>query len=152
MIEKIEATKKEEKRRLRVAAYARVSEKTQRLLHSLAYQESYYTNLIRNNPEWEFVKVYSDEAITGTLIKNRAGFIDMINDCKKGKIDIILVKSISRFSRNTVDLLNTVRFLKSIGVEALYGRIAAGAYGDGVLLSRNDLSVQNVILGGELVK
>ena len=71
MIEKIEATKKEEKRRLRVAAYARVSEKTQRLLHSLTYQESYYTNLIRNNPEWELVKVYSDEhAIIGTREEN----------------------------------------------------------------------------------
>ena len=94
MIEKIEATKKEEKRRLRVAAYARVSEKTQRLLHSLAYQESYYTNLIRNNPEWEFVKVYSDEhAIIGTsgenLVKSRVSALVPFNFFVKGKYNFI---------------------------------------------------------------
>ncbi len=107
-------------KRLRVAAYARVSEECDRLIHSLNAQVSYYTELIQCNPMWEFVGVYADKAITGTLTSKRLEFQKMIKDCEEGKIDIILTKSIQRFSRNTLDLLETVRHLKSIGVEVWF--------------------------------
>lgn len=100
----------------RVAAYARVSKNTERTMHSISAQISYYNDLIQKNPEWEFAGVYADGAITGTIAGKREEFQKMIADCEKGKIDIVLTKSISRFARNTVDLLNTVRHLKSLGV------------------------------------
>lgn len=103
--------------RKKVAAYARVSEETEQLAHSLSAQISYYNGLIQKNPEWEFAGVYADRFITGTNTKNRAELQRMITDCENGKIDIILCKSISRMARNTVDLLNIVRHLKDLGVE-----------------------------------
>lgn len=106
--------------RKRVAAYARVSMETERLRHSLSSQISYYSKLIQDNPEWEYVGVYADEGISGTAINKRDEFKRLISDCDAGKIDIILTKSISRFARNTVDLLNTVRHLKEIGVEVRF--------------------------------
>ena len=92
----------------RVAAYARVSCGKDEMLHSLAAQVSYYSNLVQNKAEWEYAGVYADEAETGTK-DNRREFQRLIADCRLGKIDLVLTKSISRFARNTVMLLETVR-------------------------------------------
>ncbi len=107
-------------RQKRVAAYARVSEESKRLVHSLEAQVSYYRDYINKNPDWVFAGIYADSGITGTLTDKRDEFKRMIRDCEDGKIDIILVKSISRFARNTVDLLSTVRHLKELGVEVRF--------------------------------
>lgn len=104
-------------KRKRVAAYARVSTDTERLCHSLSAQISYYSDLIQRNPEWEYAGVYADNGITGTKLSGRPEFQRMLDDCEAGRIDIILTKSISRFSRNTVDLLAVVRRLKELGIE-----------------------------------
>lgn len=106
--------------RKRVAAYARVSMESERLLHSLSAQVSYYNELIQKNPAWEFAGVYADSGVSGTGTARRAEFLRLLSDCENGLIDIVLVKSISRFARNTVDLLETVRHLKSIGVEVRF--------------------------------
>lgn len=106
--------------RKKVAAYARVSMETERLHHSLSTQVSYYSELIQKNPEWEYVGVYADEAVTGTIASKRDEFQRLIADCEAGKIDIVLCKSISRFARNTVDLLNTVRHLKELGISVQF--------------------------------
>lgn len=100
------------KKRQKVAAYARVSMETDRLAHSLSAQVSYYNELIQANPEWEFAGVYADFGISGTGTAKREEFNRLIADCEAGKINIVLTKSISRFARNTVDLLSTVRHLK----------------------------------------
>ena len=117
VITKIEPIAPIIKPRLRVAAYARVSMETDRLMHSLSAQISYYSDLIQKNPEWEYAGVYADKFISGTRIEKRSEFQRMLADCEKGLINMILCKSISRFARNTVDLLNTVRHLKEIGVD-----------------------------------
>lgn len=106
----------------KVAAYARVSEASDNLLHSLSAQVSYYNNLIQKNPEWIFAGVYADKAITGTTTAKRDELNRLLADCKAGKIDIVLVKSISRFARNTVDTLQMVRDLKEIGVDVRFER------------------------------
>ncbi len=106
--------------RKRVAAYARVSMETERLNHSLSAQVSHYSALIQSNPEWEYAGVYADEGVTGTIAAKRPEFSRMLADCEAGKIDTVLTKSISRFARNTVDLLRTVRRLKEIGVEVRF--------------------------------
>ena len=106
-------------RRRRVAAYARVSSGKDAMLHSLSAQVSYYSQHIRRNPEWEYAGVYVDEALTGTK-ENREGFQRLLADCRAGKIDIVLTKSISRFARNTVTLLETVRELKALGVDVYF--------------------------------
>lgn len=106
--------------RKRVAAYARVSMESERLQHSLSAQVSYYSSLIQQNPAWEYAGVYADDGITGTKTNDRAEFNRMITDCEAGKIDIILTKSISRFARNTVDLLNAVRHLKELGISVQF--------------------------------
>jgi site-specific DNA recombinase len=101
--------------RQRVAAYARVSCGKDEMLHSLAAQVGFYSNLIQNKPEWEYVGVYADEAETGTK-DSRPEFQRLLTDCRAGRIDLILTKSISRLARNTVTLLETVRELKGLGV------------------------------------
>lgn len=106
-------------RRKRVAAYARVSVETEMSQHSMANQINYYSSLIKSRADWDFVGVYADEGFTGTKA-DRPGFQNLISDCKAGKIDLILVKSISRFARNTVDLLNTVRHLKDLGIDVVF--------------------------------
>lgn len=106
--------------RKKVAAYARVSKNTERTMHSLSSQISYYNGLIQSNPDWEFAGIYADEAIPGTTVEKRANFRRLIKDCDAGKIDIIITKSISRFARNTVDLLETVRHLKALGIEVRF--------------------------------
>ncbi len=105
------------RKKKRVAAYARVSVETERLHHSLSAQISYYSSLIQAEPTWEYAGVYADDGVTGTLASRRCEFMRMLADCEAGKIDLILTKSISRFARNTVDLLRTARRLKEIGVE-----------------------------------
>ena len=106
--------------RKKVAAYARVSRDTERLMNSVSAQVSYYSALIQNNPEWEYAGVYADCGISGTGTARRSEFLRMLADCEAGRINIILTKSISRFARNTVDLLETVRHLKSLGIEVRF--------------------------------
>ena len=101
--------------RKRVAAYARVSMEKDAMLHSLAAQVSYYSERIQRNPEWEYAGVFADFGLTGTK-ETRPEFQRMLQECREGKIDLILVKSISRFARNTLTLLNTVRELKGLGI------------------------------------
>lgn len=120
IVNKIEAKTPQIPRRKRVAAYARVSMESERLQHSLSAQVSFYSSLIQSNPAWEYVGVYADNGITGTKAEAREEFNRMIADCEAGKIDIVLTKSISRFARNTVDLLNTVRRLKELGVSVQF--------------------------------
>lgn len=103
----------------RVAAYARVSSGKDAMLHSLAAQVEYYSNYIRRHPGWEYVGVYADEAKTGTK-DSREQFQQLLADCKAGKIDHILTKSISRMARNTVTLLETVRELKAMGITVYF--------------------------------
>lgn len=119
-ITKIEPTVKALPKRKKVAAYARVSMETERLHHSLSAQVSYYSDLIQKNPEWEYAGVYADEGISGTDTSKRPEFQRLLADCEAGKIDIVLTKSISRFARNTVDLLETVRHLKELGIEVRF--------------------------------
>ncbi|MEX5285348.1 recombinase family protein [Selenomonas sputigena] len=104
----------------KVAAYARVSVESDRLNHLLSAQVSYYSKLIQNNPEWIYVGVYADSGISGGGISRRAEFKRLLADCDVGRIDIVLCKSISRFARNTVDLLETVRHLKSLGIDVWF--------------------------------
>ena len=104
----------------RVAAYARVSTDNEEQETSFEGQQTYYTNLIKTNPTYEFVGIYADDGISGTMIEKRAEFKRMIKDALDGKIDLILTKSISRFARNTVDTLTTVRALKEKGVEVFF--------------------------------
>ena len=105
---------------IRVAAYARVSTDQEEQQSSYEAQIDYYTAYIAQHPQWEFVGVYADEGISGTNLKHRDGFNRMIADALAGKIDLILTKSISRFSRNTVDALNVTRELKQHNVEVRF--------------------------------
>lgn len=107
-------------KRLRVAAYARVSSDSEDQLNSLAVQVDYYTHLIQENPNWEFAGIYTDEGITGTSTKRREQFNRLMDDCRAGLIDRVLVKSASRFARNTADALSSVRELKSLGVTVAF--------------------------------
>lgn len=136
-ITKLERKVQTPPRRKRVCAYARVSKESERLMHSVSAQVSYYSELIQSNPEWEYAGVYADFGISGTGIKERDEFQRLIEDCEAGKIDIVLTKSISRFARNTVDLLATVRHLKEIGVEVRFEKEHINSFsGDGeVMLS-----------------
>ena len=106
-------------KRKRVAAYARVSSSKDAMLHSLAAQVSYYSELIQRNPEWEYAGVYADENLSGTK-EARPEFQRMLRDCRDGKIDRILCKSTSRFARNTVTLLETARELKGLGISVSF--------------------------------
>ncbi|MBR3900210.1 MAG: recombinase family protein, partial [Ruminococcus sp.] len=104
----------------KVAAYARVSTDLEEQQTSYEAQVRYYTEYIKKNPEWEFVKVYTDEGISATSTKHREGFNSMIEDALAGKIDLIMTKSVSRFARNTVDSLSTIRLLKEHNVECWF--------------------------------
>ena len=119
-ITKIESTIPTIKKRKKVAAYARISMESERMNHSLSAQISYYNDFIQKNPDWEFAGVYADNGISGTSTVKRDEFRRMIADAEQGKIDIILTKSIQRFARNTVDLLETVRHLKNLGIEVRF--------------------------------
>lgn len=134
-ITKVEQKMPTIKAKKRVAAYARISMESERMHHSLSAQISYYNALIQKKPEWEFAGVYADDGISGTGIAKRTEFQRMIADCEAGKINIILTKSIQRFARNTVDLLETVRHLKDIGVEVRFEKENINSMsGDGELM------------------
>jgi site-specific DNA recombinase len=119
---KIEAAEKPENARLRVAAYTRVSSDSDDQLNSFAAQNRYYATLISGKAEWRMVDIYADEGITGTSAAKREDFQRMMADCRRGLIDQILVKSISRFARNTKDCLEAVRELKELGVNVRFER------------------------------
>ena len=104
---------------MRVAAYARVSSAKDAMRHSLSAQVSYYSDLIQRHPGWAYTGVYADEAKTGTK-DSRENFVRLIDDCRAGRIDAIITKSISRFARNTVTLLETVRELKVLGIDVYF--------------------------------
>lgn len=104
----------------RVAGYARVSTDKDEQYTSYEAQVDYYTQFIRRHADWEFVKVYTDEGISGLETRKRDGFNEMIEDAMSGTIDLILTKSVSRFARNTVDSLVTIRKLKDKGVEVYF--------------------------------
>ena len=104
----------------RVAAYARVSTDNEEQLTSYEAQVDYYTNYIQGRDDWEFAGVYTDEGITGTNTKKREGFKSMVADALAGKFDLIITKSVSRFARNTVDSLTTIRKLKEHCVEVYF--------------------------------
>ena len=116
---KLEGTKIRTFIRKRVAAYARVSSDKDAQLHSLSAQVSYYNSYIGSREDWEFAGVYADEALTGTK-DNRPEFQRMLQDCREGKIDMIITKSITRFARNTVTLLATVRELRDLGIDVYF--------------------------------
>ena len=105
----------------KVAAYARVSTENEDQKTSYAAQVDYYTNYIKSRVDWEFAGMYSDEGVTGTSMEKREGVTHMVQDAPDGKIQLIVTKSVSRFARNTVDSLTTIRKLKEHGVEVYSG-------------------------------
>ena len=107
-------------RRQRVAAYCRVSTDSEEQLTSYTAQKAYYTQKIDENPDWEMAGIYADKGITGTSMKKRVEFKKMIAACKRGRIDLILTKSLSRFARNTVDSLEVVRMLRANGIGVIF--------------------------------
>lgn len=120
-VRKIETMRAVLPRKKRVAAYARVSSGKDAMLHSLSAQISYYSDYIQRRPEWEYIGVYADEALTGTK-EERPEFQRLLADCRAGKVDMIITKTISRFARNTMTLLKTTRELKDIGVTVFFER------------------------------
>jgi len=109
-----------EQKILRVAAYCRVSTQLEQQESSFEAQKNYYTEKITNNPNWKLAGIYADDGISGTDMKKRDEFNRLLQDCEAGKIDMILTKSISRFARNTVDTLNTLRILRKKGVTVFF--------------------------------
>lgn len=107
-------------RQMRVVAYCRVSTKQEEQLNSYETQKNYYTERINAEPNWTLVGIFADKGITGTSVKNRDEFNKMIKLCKRGKVDMIITKSISRFARNTLDCLKYTRMLKAIGVDVFF--------------------------------
>lgn len=116
----IPAASQENTRKLRVAAYARVSSNSEDQKHSFAAQNAYYSKLITDTPDWELADIYADQGITGTSIDKRDDFLRMMEDCRKGRIDRILVKSSSRFARNAKESLEAVRELAALGVSVCF--------------------------------
>ena len=110
----MEATK------LRIAPYCRVSSDSADQLESYAAQLKHYTELAARNPDWNLVKVFADEGLTGTRADTRTDFQRLMRDCRQGKVDKVLTKSISRFARNTKDCLAAIRELKTLGVEVFF--------------------------------
>ena len=111
---------KKRSQQLRVASYCRVSTDAEEQLTSFESQKLYYTDFINRTPGWKLVGTYADEGISGALAKKRPAFMNMIRQCKKGKIDLIITKSISRFARNTVDSIKYVRILKAMGIGVIF--------------------------------
>lgn len=110
----------------RVCAYCRVSTGTEEQRKSFDAQAQYYTQRIAQNPNWSLVGIYTDEARSGTKVQRREGFQQMIHDCKRGRIDLILTKSVTRFARNTLDSIHTIRMLKELGVEVYFEKEQIG--------------------------
>lgn len=109
-----------EKKKLRVAAYCRVSTDSQDQANSFSVQFKYYSDYIKTNPEMEFADIYADEGITGTCINKRTEFKRMLKDASEGRLDRIFVKSVSRFARNSLECLETIRQLSSFGVSVMF--------------------------------
>ena len=112
--------REEERPKLRVAAYCRVSTDSDEQATSYETQVEHYTSYIKKNPEWEFAGIFSDDGISGTYTKKREGFNKMIDECMDGKIDMIITKSISRFARNTLDCLKFIRQLKEKNIPVFF--------------------------------
>lgn len=110
----------QERPKLKVCGYARVSTGSRAQAESYATQVTYYTEKIENNPLWEFAGMYADEAATGTKVKGREEFQAMVRACEDGDIDLILTKSVTRFARNTVECIQTIRKLKALGIGILF--------------------------------
>ena len=108
------------RRKRKTAGYARVSTDHEDQVSSYEAQVDYYTNYIKRREDWEFAGIYTDEGITATNTRHREGFNRMVEDALAGKIDLIVTKSVSRFARNTVDSLTTVRKLKEAGIEVYF--------------------------------
>lgn len=108
------------KRNLRVAAYCRVSTGDEEQLTSYENQKAFYTEKIMKNPDWTMVDIFADEGITGTSTCRRKQFLRMIRQCRQGKIDMILAKSVSRFARNTLDTISYTRELRSLGIAVIF--------------------------------
>ncbi len=108
------------KKKIRVAAYCRVSTASEEQLVSLAAQKAHYENYIKSNDDWEFAGLYYDEGITGTKKEKRDGLLSMVAACERGTIDMIITKSISRFARNTLDCLKYIRQLKDMNIPVLF--------------------------------
>lgn len=119
IVQRVQFPEAQKVKLLRTAAYARVSSGKDAMLNSLSAQVSYYNDLIQSNPEWLFCGVFADEALTGTK-DNRENFQKLLSECRAGRIDLVITKSISRFARNTVTLLETVRELKELGVDVYF--------------------------------
>ncbi len=119
-ITEITAVKQKSDKPIRLAAYCRVSSDSEDQLHSFAAQIRYYSEYERKHPEYTLIDIYADEGLTGTDMKKRDELNRLIRDCKKGKIDRVIVKSVSRFARNTEELLTALRLLKSIGVSVYF--------------------------------
>lgn len=117
---KIATSNENTKVKINVAAYCRVSTESDEQLNSLAVQRDYFNTLIGRHNDWNHVGIYYDEGISGTSTKNRKGFNNMINDALAGKIDMIIVKSISRFARNTIDALQTIRLLRNKNIKIFF--------------------------------
>ena len=110
--------------KLRVAAYCRVSTDSEEQINSYKNQLAYYTEKIGGNPAWKMAGIYADEGITGTSMKHREDFKRMLRACREGRIDLILCKSVSRFGRNSVDVLRTIRALRERGIGVLFEKEA----------------------------
>ncbi len=110
----------DEKKLIRAAAYARVSTDSDEQFTSFEAQVSYYTQLIESNPEYTFVKVYADEGVSGTLLKKRKGFNEMLAAARRHEFDLLFTKSLSRFARNTVDSISAIRELKELGIDIYF--------------------------------
>ncbi|HJD21978.1 MAG TPA: recombinase family protein [Candidatus Gemmiger faecigallinarum] len=133
----VEPVHSHEPAKLRVCAYARVSSDSADQLNSFASQVRYYTNLISSNEDWTLVDIYADHGITGTSTAKRTEFRRMMEDCRKGKIDRILVKSLSRFARNTQDCIAALRELRRLGVTVVFEKehINTGTMANEMLIS-----------------
>ena len=116
----ITTTAEKQYRQMRVAAYCRVSTDSDEQEMSFEAQREYYTDKIMRNPEWCLAGIFADEGISGTQAASRPDFMRMIARCRKGGIDMIITKSVSRFARNTVDCLNYVRELKALGIPVIF--------------------------------
>ena len=110
--------------KLRVAAYCRVSTDSEEQINSYKNQLAYYTEKISSKSEWKFAGIYADEGITGTSMKHREDFKRMLRACREGRIDLILCKSVSRFGRNSVDVLRTIRALRERGIGVMFEKEA----------------------------
>lgn len=140
----IEPTIRPQKQKIRVCAYARVSSNSDDQLNSFSAQVEYFTQLIQAHSDWEFIDIYADEGITGTRADKRDDFQRMMRDCRAGRIDRILVKSISRFARNSTDCIKAVRELQALGISVTFEKeqINTGTLTNEMILSMTSAFAQ----------